>query len=240
MRAGHHGVRAGRQRVRRQPRVEAQVRGPGRVDQERHPGVVRGRRVPGQVAGRAHVGRVAEEHRARVRVAGQRVPHRADRDRAGQPGRRVHLRQHPHRVQAGQHEAEQQRAVQRPGDHDRPAGLARGQGERLVPVRRAGHREPAPVRAPQVRGPPLRVRQQLVGVLDGVHPAVQRRVALGHGAGEVAALLVAGDAHRGELTGRGLRGEPQPPVQQRRVPAQPPGIPRVRHPGPAAAGWPGW
>ena len=195
--------------------------------------------VPGQVAGGAHVGRVAEEHRARVRVAGQRVADRADRHRAGQPGRRVHLGQHPHRVQAGQHEAEQQRAVQRPGDHDRPAGLAGGQGERLVAVRRAGHREPAPVRAPQPRGPPLRVRQQLVGVLDRVHPAVQRRVALGHGAGQVVALLVPGHAHRGQLAGRRLRGEPQPPVQQRRVRGQPPGIPRVRHPGSVAGGW-GW
>ena len=234
MRAGHHGVRARREGVRWQPRVEAEVRGPRRVDQQRHPGLVRGRRVPGQVAGGADVGRVAEEHRAGVRVPGQRVPDRADRDRAGQPGRGVDLGQHPHRLQPGQHDAEQQRAVQRPGDHDGLAGLAGRQGERLVAVRRAGHREPAPVGPPQPRGPRLPLSQQLVRMLDPVQPAVQGRVARGHRAGEVMPLLVPGHAHRGQGARLRLGGEPQPGVQQRRVSPQAPRIPWV-----GAARWDG-
>ena len=234
MRAGHHGVRARRQGMRRQPRPEPEMRGPRRVDQQRHPGLVRGRRVPGQVAGGADVRRVTEEHRAGVRMPGQRVPDRPDRDRAGQPGRGVHLGQHPYRLQPGQHDAEQQRAVQRPGDHDRPARFADGQGERLVAVRRAGHREPAPVGAPQLCGPPLPLGQQLVRVLDAVQPAVQRRVTRGHRAGEVTPLLVPGHAHRGQGPGVRLRGEPQPGVQQRRVGGQPPGVPGVGHRAPAA------
>ena len=113
-------------------------------------------------------------------------------------------------------------------------GCAGRQGQRLVAVRRAGHREPAPVGAPQLRGPPLPLGQQLVRVLDAVQPAVQGASPAVTAPVRSLPLLVPGHAHRGQRAGLRLRGEPQPGVQQRRVGAPVPGgpwDPWVGHPG---------
>jgi hypothetical protein len=242
VRAGHHRVRARGDRVRRQIRMETQVCRPRRVHQQRDARVVGRGGVGGQVACRADVGRVAEEHGAGGGMTGQRGPHRAHRNRAGQPGRRVQVRLDPDRPQAGQHQAEQQRPVQAPGDDDLLARPPGRQGQGLVAVGRPGHREPAPVRAPQPRGPPLGVLPEHVGMPDRVEAAVQRRVAGHHRADQVVTLLVPRNAHRGERAGLGLPGEPQPGIEQRRVPAQPLGVAWITHGGgrtrrvPGAAG----
>ena len=55
---------------------------------------------------------------------------------------------------------EQQRPVQGAGDDHLLAGLAEGQAERLVAVGRSGHREAAPVGAPERGRAGLRVGQQ--------------------------------------------------------------------------------
>jgi hypothetical protein len=195
--------------------------------QQRHPGVVRGGGVAGQVAGGPDVGGVAQEDGAGTGVGGQRGRHRVHGHRAGEPGAGVDLGPHPHRPQPGQDQPEQQGTVQRAGDDDLLAGLPDGQGQGLVPVRGAGHGEPAPVGPPQPRGPGLGVDPQRVGVLDRGHPAVQRRVAGHDRADQVLALLVPGHAHRAELAGRGLGGEAQPPGQQRGVSGQAERVARV-------------
>ena len=228
MRAGHHRVRAGGERMRRQVWVEAQVRGPGGIDDERHAGLVRDLGVPGYVANRADIGRVAEEHPAGAGVRRERGPHGLDRDRRGQPGCRIHLRPHPDRAQPGEHQAEQHGPVQGAADDGAAPRLPGGQRQRLIAVRGAGHREPAPVRAPQPGGPALGLGPQRVGVLHGVEPAVQRRVARHHGPDKILALLVPGDAHRHHLAGLDLAGEPQPGVKQRGVGPQPARITVVR------------
>jgi hypothetical protein len=210
--------------------MEAQVRRPRGIDDERDARLVRGLRVPRQVPGGPHVGRVAEEHRARPWMGGQRVPDGAHRDRGGQ-ATRVRLGPHPHRPQPGQHQPEQQRPVQAPGDDHLLAGRAHRQRQRLVAVGRAGHREPAPVRSPQPGRSLLRVGEQRVGVLDRVQPAIQRHVADGHRPGQILALFVPGDRHRVQQAGLRLRGEPQPGVQQRRIGTQPvrvTGVSRLR------------
>ena len=227
VRAGHHAVGARRDGVRRQIRVEAEVRGPGLVDDQRHPGFVGGPGVAGQVAGGADVGRVAQDHTAGARVRGQRVLHRLHRHRAGQAGALVDLRPYPDRPQARHHQAEQQRPVQRPGDDHLLARLTHGEAERLVTVGRPGHREPAPVRAPQRGGACFGVGPQPVGVLDGVQPAVQRDVARHHGAYQVVALLVTWRAHRQQLARFGLPHPGQPGGQQRGVRGQAERVARV-------------
>ena len=227
VRAGHHGVGARRDGVGRQVRVEAEVGGPGLVDDQRYPGVVRGASVAGQVAGGAHVGGVAQDHAASARVRGQRVPHRLHRHRARQAGARVDLRPDPDRPQARHHQAEQQRSVQRPGDDHLLARLPDGQTERLVTVGRAGHGEPAPVRAPQRGRARLGVGPEAVGVLDGVQRAVERGVARDHGSHQVVALLVARRAHRHQPSGFGLPHPVQPGGQHRGVRGQPERVARV-------------
>ena len=227
VRAGHQAVRARRDGVGRQVRMEAEIGGPGLVDDQRHPGLVRGPGVAGQVAGGADVGRVAQDHAAGVRVRGQRVPDRLHRHRGGQAGVRVDVRPDPHRPQARQHHAEQQRPVQRPGDDHFLARLAHGQAESLVAVGRSGHREPAPVRAPQRGRARLGVGPQPVGVLDGVQRAVERGVARHHRAHQVVALLVARRAHRQQPSRFGLLHPVQPGGQQRGVRRQAEGVPRV-------------
>ena len=217
MRTGHQGVRARRDRVGRKLRVEAEIGGPGLVDDQRHPGLVRGPGVAGQVAGGADVRRVAEDHAAGVRVRGQRVPDRLHRHRAGQAGARVDLRPHPDRPQARQHQAEQQRPVQRPGDDHLLARLAESQAERLVAVGRPGHGEPAPVGTPQRGRALLGVDAQPVGVLDGGERTVERRVPPVHRARQVLALLVARRGHRGQPPGLDQAHPVQPRGQQRGV-----------------------
>ena len=212
----------------RKVRMEAEVGGPGRVDDQRHAGLVRGPRVTGQVAGGADVGRIAEDHAAGARMRGQRVPDGLHRDRAGQARARVDLRPHPYRPQARHHQAEQQRPVQRPGDDHLLARLADGQAERLVAVGRSGHREPAPVGAPQRGRARLGLGQQVVGVLDGVQRAVQRRVARHHRADQVLALLVPRRGHRRQPSGLGPPHPVQPGGQQRGVRRQAERVARIR------------
>ena len=233
VRAGHHRVGAGGERVRRQVGVEAKVRRPGGVHDQRHPGLVRHGGVAGQVADRAHVGGIAEEHRASAGVLRQGRPHGLHGHRGREPRPRVHLRPDPYRAQPGEHQAEQQGPVQDPGDDDLLAGRADGQGQRLVAVRGPGHGEPAPVGTPQPCRPRLALDPQHVRMLDRVERAVQRRVAGDHIPDEIAALLVPGGDHRRKLAGfRALHGG-QPGVEQRRVGSQSPRIPgviEVRHP----------
>ena len=158
----------------------------------------------------------------------QRVADGLHRDGGGQPGARVDLRSHPYRPQARHHQAEQQRPVQRPGDDHLLARLADGQAERLIAVGRPGHREPAPVGAPQRGRARLGVGQQAVGVLDGVQPAVERRVTRHHRAHQVEALLVTRRGHRRQPARLGQPHPVQPGGQQRRVRRQAKRITGVR------------
>ena len=81
----------------RQLRVEPEVRGPGGVDDQRHPVVMRRVSQPGDVADGSDVPRVPDEHRARVRVVGQRAAYGPGRDAEREPGGGVDLGPHPHR-----------------------------------------------------------------------------------------------------------------------------------------------
>ncbi len=101
--------------------------------------------------------------------------------------------------------------MQDPGHDDLAPVAANRQGQGLVAVRGAGHREAAPVRAPERGCPCLGVRQRHVGMLNGVDSAVQGNVASDDGASQVLTLLVPGNRHRRELACRGLGGEAQPP-----------------------------
>ena len=182
---------------------------------------------PGEVAGGAHVGGVAEEHRARL-AGGSRGPPGRSPPRPRREGRSPgHARAAPTPAAARPGPARAAATGAGSGDDDLLPGRADGQRQRLVAVGRPGHREPAPVGAPQPRRPLLRVGQQGVRVLDRVEPAVQRHVAGHHRAGQVLALLVTGDAHRGERAGLRLLGEPQPGIQQRSAGTQPPRVARV-------------
>ena len=91
------GIRPGRDRVRRQRRVEAEVRSPRRVDDERDAVPVRDRRQARHVTDRADVGRVADEHRSGVRGACQRRLEGAGGHPDGQAVAGVDLGPHPHR-----------------------------------------------------------------------------------------------------------------------------------------------
>ena len=148
--------------------------------------------------------RLAEEHRAGVRVpasASRRCPPR--RRRAARS--RIQLGRHPHRLQPGQHQTEQQRAVQAPGDDHRswPGRPAASASAWLPWVSRRRRTGTSP--RPTAARPAPRPRPAAVGVLDRVQPAVQRRVAGVHRPGQVPPLLVPGHAHRRAAARLGLR-----------------------------------
>src|SRR5262249_55528613 len=127
-----------------------------------------------------------------------------------QPRGGIQLRPDPYRTQASEHQAQEQRPVQGPVDDDFLTWLTNGQGERLVSVRRAGYRKPAPVGAPQLPGTPLGFDAQTIRVLDRVQSAVERRVAGDHCTSQVFPGLVSWYAHRREFAGRGAGSGVQP------------------------------
>ncbi len=196
VRARDEGVRAGRQRVRGQCGMEAEVRGPGLVHQQRCAGVVRRVGQAGHVGPGPGVARLHGEHGTRRGVGGERSADRVDRQPAGQPGHRVDGRRDPDRAQPGEHEPEQQRAVHGAGDDDLVAGPADRQRQRLVPVRRAGHREPAQVRAPELGRELLGVHQDAGRRAHRGQRTPQRQVTLDHPADELGRALVPGDHER--------------------------------------------
>ena len=224
-------VGAAHEGVRRQRRVEAEVRRPGGVDQQRDAVRVCRRRDGGQVAGRAHVGRVTDEDRPQVAVAVELPAHLPRGDAGRQPGGGVHVRAQPDRLQPGEHQAEQERAVQGPGYGDPVARLPHGERQRLVAVGRAADREAADVGAPQPGRAALGVGEDAVLLLHRVQPAEERHVARHHPADEIGPSFVAGNGERSlSLVEKGQVG-----VEQRRVRAQPllggPGHPqRLRKP----------
>ena len=197
VRAGHHGVRARRDRVRRQIRVEAQVRGPRRVHDERDTGLVGGGRVAGEVAGRCprrtgHRGTPRRRPGARPARPGPRPPGpAAGSPEAGSTSGRTHTGRRP--------------ASTRPSSSDRcrllltttswpgaPTASARAWLPWVDPATENRHQSAPHSRAARCSASwPQRVR-----VLDRVQPAIQRDVARHYRADQVVALLVPGDAHR--------------------------------------------
>lgn len=216
MGAGDHDVGAEMQRVVREVGMEAEVGGPGGIDDERHTVLVGRVSEPGDVADRADVGRVAHDHRPGPRAGGERPAYGVGRHAPRQAGRLVDLGPHPDRREPGEHEAQQHRPVQRAADDHLVTLAAQGQGDGLVGMGGAAGREAAHVGTPQGRGAGLGVGKHAGRELHRVEPGIERDVAGDHVADQVGALLVAGD---GERRGRGLL-EAQPGVQQGRVVAQ--------------------
>ena len=217
---GHQGVSALRQRMVGQRRMEAEVRRPCRVDDQRGPVAVGDRGEAGDVAHRADVRRVPDEDR---RGVGRPVESLLQR-RRGQAERDapagVHLGAHPDRLQPRQHQADEQRAVQRAADDHPLPRDGDGQRGREVGVGRAGDGEPTAVGSPQRRRPRLGHGEQPGRVLHARQPAVERHVAGHHVAEQPEVVLVTGDRERRQLA----LVEPQPRVQQRCVGAQLAGV----------------
>ena len=220
-------VRALAQGVRRHERREAEVRGPGRVDDEWHARIVRGIREAGDVGAGPDVRRIAEDDSACVGVGCEGGSHRRGRHGAGQSGGGVDLWPHPDRPQSREHDSQQQRAVQGARDHDRLAGASERQHRRLVGVGRPADREPCEVDAPRRSGPSLGVGEHPTALLHRVQPADERDIAADDLPDQVGAVLVAGDREGGDRTAADARLELEPGVQERRVVSEAQGIPRV-------------
>jgi hypothetical protein len=190
---------------------------PGGVHDERHAGGVRGCRMRRDVGARTDVRRIAEHDAAGAGVRGECGLDGGDWHGTGQSGGGVQFGPDPHWPQSGQHDAEQQRAMQGTGDDDVLPGPAEGEHGGLIGVRRAGDRQPAPVHAPGGRRPLLGLHQQPTVLLHGVQARIQRHITAHDVAHEVCALLVARDRerHRGALMDSSA--EPQPAIQQRCV-----------------------
>jgi hypothetical protein len=205
---------------------------PGGVHDQRHAGGVRGCRMRRDVRARTEVRRIAEHDAAGAGVRGERGLDGGGRHGTGQPGGGVQFGPDPHRPQPGQHDAEQQRAMQGTGDDDVLPGPAEGQNSGLIGVRRAAGRQPAPVHAPGGRRPLFSRHQQPAVLLHRVQARIQRHITAHHVTHQVRALLVTRDRerHRGARTDSSA--EPQPATQQRRVTRQTkriPGIMRLGH-----------
>ena len=157
---------------------------------------MRGRREPRDVRPGARVAGLDREHRAGTGVRGQGLSYGVDRQSAGQPGDRVDRRRHPDRAQPGQHEPEQQRTVHGARDDDLVAGLPDRQRQRLVAVRRAAHREPGPVRLPQLRGEGLCLGEHTGRRSHRREVPPQRQVAGDHRPDQVGRALVPRDHER--------------------------------------------
>ncbi len=220
MGAGDEGVGAGREGVRRQGRVEPEVGAPRGIHDEGDAVPVGDRGQRAHLTHRADVGRVADEHGAGVGCTGECGLEGCSRDTRGQSVGRVDLGTHPDRVEPGEHEAEEHRAVQGAGHDDPVAGPAHGEREGLVAVRRPTDREAAQVGAPEPGGSRLGLGDHSTGELHRVEPGIEGHVPGYDVADEVVALLVAGDGERR----RGVLLEAQPGIEQRRVAAQPPGV----------------
>jgi hypothetical protein len=217
MRAGDEGICPQGERVLRHRWGKSEMGRPGSIHDERHAGSVRGSRMRGDVGAGTDVRRVAEHDTARAGVRGECSLDGGDGHRTGQPGDGVQFGPDPHWPQPGEYDGEQQRAVQRTGDHDvLPRASEREHGGQIG-VRRAGHGQPAPVHAPGRRRPLLGLQEQPAVLLHGVEARIQRHITAHHVAHEVRALLVSRDRERrrGALTDGGV--EPQPTVQQRCV-----------------------
>ena len=141
VRAGHEGVGPGRDRVRRQRRVEPEVGAPRRVDDERDAVPVRHRRQARHVTDRADVGRVADEHRSGVRGAGEGRLEGGGGHPDGQAVVGVDLGPHPHRLEPG-----------------RARGRAASSGAACGPRRPGRRGGPRRARAPGCRGSSRRPR----------------------------------------------------------------------------------
>ena len=138
----------------------------------------------------------------------------AGRDGQGQPGGRVDVGPDPDRVEPGQHQAGQDRAVRGPGHH-LVAGRPRGQAHGLVGHGRTRDREPGPVGPPGLGGQPLGLAEQVTRAAEVVDPAQLRHVGQ---QGRVVAdqgrvAFVAGDGEVGVAPAQELLGRPgQRPV----------------------------
>jgi hypothetical protein len=194
--AGDHDVGAELHRVSWQVGVEAEVRGPGCVDDQGNAVLVGGIGQSRDVAHGADVRRVADEDRPGLRVGRQGASNRLWGDAHRQPGGQVDLGPHPHRPQPGEHQPQEEGAVQRPAHDDGVSVLGHSEGDGLVGVRGAAGGEAAEVRAPQARGAGFGVDQCAGGELHRVEAGVERDVSGDHVAHQVGALLVAGDGER--------------------------------------------
>ncbi len=218
----HDGVRPRRECVRREVGVEAEVRAPRGVHDERDVVGVGGRGEARDVPDRADVRGVADEDRDGVGCPRQGRGDVGGVQAGGQAVPGVHPGSDPHRLQAGEDQAEEHRAVQGPGDHHPVPRPSDGEGEGLVAVGRATHREAAEVDPPRPCGPCLGVGEDSAGEPHRVEPGVERDVTGHHVADEVEPVLVAGDRERR----RRLLVEPQPGIEQWRVRPETAGVSR--------------
>ena len=194
------------------------------------PGLVRDGGVAGQVAGgaRRRTGRRGTPRRPPgARPARPRPRLHRDRRRAGRCAGRSPAAPTPGAARPAPGRAAATRCRVRV-TIDLLAGLADGQGQRLVAVRRAGHREPAPVRAPQPRRPGASASASSASAClivssppySGASPATTAPTRSWR-------CLWPGTLIGVSSPGLGLRGEAQPGVQQRGVGGQAQRIARV-------------
>ena len=227
--ARDEGVGAGGEGVRRQVRVEPEVRGPRLVDDQRHARRRERRRPAPRRRSAPRRSRGRPRRRPGPRVLAQGLPQPVDRDAARQARRRGRRPAPPSAAAppTGRSRAAASgapRGSTRPGRPGAPTARASAWLPCVDPATEKRHQSAPHSARPRAAPPP---GEQQIRVLDAVQPAVERRVTRGDRAGEVLPLLVPGHAHRGELPGVGLRGERQPGVQQRRVPPQPAGSPYI-------------
>ncbi len=156
--AHDHRVGAERECMRGQVRMEAEVRGPGRVDHERHVVSVGDVGQPGDVADGADVRRVPDEHGADVGVALERVGDGRRSDAERQPGRTVRLGSHPHRREAGEHQPEQHASGA--GSGSPPPGRRRRRAPGRPPGWHGLHRRPRTGRHRRPRAGPRGPRRR--------------------------------------------------------------------------------
>ena len=134
----------------------------------------------------------ARRGRRRARpVARERLRDALGRDPDGQAGRGVDLGPHPDRLEPGEHEPREDRLVQVPRHDHRSPGPARRERERLVSLRRAVDAEAAEIGAPERRGEPLRLAEQVPLHVEVVGAGRQGEVVVQHVVGEVRGALVA-------------------------------------------------
>ena len=149
--AHDHRVGTRSERMRRVAVGEAEVRAPGLVDHDRDVAPVSAAATVGDVA-RSYRGSSGSTHSTAtaVGVLGERrARERPATVPAGTPGPGRSLRD-PHRSQPGEDQPENGASVRRPGHEHGVPGLPQREHERLVGVRRAAGRVPAPVRTPEL------------------------------------------------------------------------------------------
>ena len=89
----------------------------------------------GDIRDATDVARLDEHHCLRIRVLAQRVRNALDGYASGQTGLGIDVGLHPDGHKAGQHEAKEERLVQRTRDNHLVARLADCHGDRHVAVR---------------------------------------------------------------------------------------------------------